>query len=114
MEIRLARETSWDVARVRRKVVRLNRDLVVPLETVVMVANLRKLGRSEEPLERTTTSRVCSRGRTGNFLKELFGRQLRAVSCACRRACCGMVGSSGDVRWERLAACGRREDLEEL
>ena len=57
-EIRLAKETSRDVARTRRTVVLLNRDLVVPLETVVMVANLRKLGRSEEPLERTTTSRA--------------------------------------------------------
>ena len=58
-EIRLAKETSRDVARTRRTVVLLNRDLVVPLETVVFVTNLRELVRSEELLVRKTMSGVC-------------------------------------------------------
>ena len=84
-EIRLAKETSRDVARTRRTVVLLNRDLVVPLETVEMVANLRSPGRSEGPLEETTTSRVCSRGRAVNFLKELVGWQSTPASWISRR-----------------------------
>ena len=112
-EIRLARETSWDVTRTRRTVVQLDRDFVVPSGTVA-VLDLRELERSVEPLVRRTTSGVCSRDRAENFLKELFGRQSRAVCCPCRRARSGMVGNSGDVRWERLAACGHREELEGL
>ena len=85
LEIRLAKETSWDVAWVRIKVVRLNRDLVVPLETVDLVVNLRCLGRPEGPSEETTTSWVCSRGRAANFLRELFGWRSRLASWRSRR-----------------------------
>ena len=84
-EIRLAKETSRDVTRTRRTVVLLNRDLVVPLETVDLVASLRWLGRREGPLEETMTSRVCSRGRAVNFLRGLFGWRSRTANRIGRR-----------------------------
>ena len=59
LAIRLAKETSWDVAWVRIEVVRVNRDLVVPLETVVVMLDLRVLARLEEPSVRRTISGVC-------------------------------------------------------
>ena len=58
-EIRLAKGTSRDVTRTRRTVVQLNRDLVVPLETVVAMLDLRVQVRLEEPSARRTISGVC-------------------------------------------------------
>ena len=59
MEIRLAKETSWDVAQERGKVVQRNRKFVVPSETVVVVQYLRVLACSEELLLRRMTSGIC-------------------------------------------------------
>ena len=59
LAIRLAKETSWDVAWVRNEVVRLNRELAVPLETVVVMLDLRVQVRLEEPSARRTISGVC-------------------------------------------------------
>ena len=57
-EIRLAKETSWDVARLRRKVVQRNRDFVV-LPEMAAVLSLRELVCSEELLVGTMNSGVC-------------------------------------------------------
>ena len=59
LEIRLAKETSWDVAQERGKVVQRNRKFVVPSETVVVVQYLRVLACSEELSLRRTISGVC-------------------------------------------------------
>ena len=58
-KIRLAKEPSRDVARTRRTVFLLNRDLVVPLETVVVMLDLRVSACSEELSLRRTSSGVC-------------------------------------------------------
>ena len=84
LEIRLAKETSWDVALVCQLVVLLNRNFVVPFETVE-VGDLMRLGRLGCPWEAKTTSRECSRRRMATFLTELFGRRSIAGNCNNRR-----------------------------
>ena len=90
LEIRLAKETSWDVALVCQLVVLLNRNFVVPFETVE-VGDLMRLGRLGCPWEAKTTSRECSKYRMANFL-ELFGRRSRAGNCKDHRLRSGTIG----------------------
>ena len=110
-EIRLAKETSWDVARVRRKVVQRNRELAV-LPEIAAVLGLRELVCSEELLVGMMSSGICLCIRAVKFLKELFGKRSRMALWTCLRRCCGTTGRNGGRSRERLGGCGRRAELE--